>query len=501
MDTTALALQALMSRGQVLTGPSLPARYRLDTADSQGKTPTVVAPADEHDLRRVLDYCNRNGVGVVPYGGGTSLVQGVTPGIKAIVLTLHQFNQLEVLDPRAGRVRVGAGVPLERLAQTARRLGRSLGFHMPSLATATVGGAISTNAAGAQALRHGRFPKRVVAAQCCLANGKIVGPGSLDSSRESVFPWLVGSEGTIAVVTAADVEFVPRFTHRSVALIAFPDVVSAVTASLLIESADLPLEALEFMTGAGVRLVAEQEEIAQPFSTIYPAYLLIELDGDRPQHETMLSLIDDLTVERALAYDAVIAEDDHDAARLWRLLWCHSSTIDMLGVTAKFDIAVPSQSYAAFLREAAALVALISPGARFFPVGHIGRRYNVQANWVLGQEADYSLVEVAVLGLAARHGGSIADEHGYGRAKTRFLHPAGDQEARKKLSELTMLDLADRGLDDPALATQMMQAVAALSRPHRVMGVSYAEALAAKRLFDPMGIFSPGVIFPAKVPR
>src|SRR3954451_16761907 len=225
MATTTLEqrLAALVGAAHVLDDPDVCASYGRDiTGRFGGPAAVVVRPAATEEVAQVLAACHDAGVPVVRQGGNTGLVGGGVPRGAEVVLSLARLDALGPVDPVAAQVTAGAGVTRERLQQHAAAAGLAFGVDHGARSGATVGGMVATNAGRAPVLRHATLRAQVMGVEAVLADGRVLRrlAGLLkDNAGYDLTQLLVGSEGTLAVVTAARVRLVPAPAHVVTALL------------------------------------------------------------------------------------------------------------------------------------------------------------------------------------------------------------------------------------------------------------------------------------------
>jgi FAD/FMN-containing dehydrogenase len=225
---------------------------------------------------------------------------------------------------------------------------------------------------------------------------------------------LIGSEGTLGVITRVRWRLVPRLPARVAALVPL-DSVDAAAALLAVLRTSLPsLEAAEFFLDDGLDLVLSHLGVPAPVAERAPVYVLAECAAERDPTEALAAAL-----ERAGIDDALVADDTASRERLWRLREAHTEAISAAGVPHKIDVGVPLARLGEFLRRVPRVVAATAPGARTVLFGHLGDG-NVHVN-VLGPPPDDDSVEDAVLRLVAACDGTISAEHGVGRLKARWL--------------------------------------------------------------------------------
>lgn len=439
----------------VLVDPELRRSYERDwTGRFGGEAAAVVRPANSDEVAAVVRSCADAGVAIVPQGGNTGLVGGGVPRAGEVVMSLARLVDLEPVDEIAGEVTVGAGVTLAALQDHAAGSGFGFGVDFASRDSATVGGMIATNAGGVHVMRHGSMRAQVIGLEAVLADGGIVSrlPGlRKDNSGYDLPGLLTGSEGTLAVITRARVKLVPALPRRVVAVLALRDMSAVLAVFGRLRAALQNLEAAEMFFAEGLDLVVEHTDVARPFASSWPCYLLIECAGGHDPTEALAKVLE----QAEEVQDAAVATDRTGRAQLWRLREAHTESINAEGVPHKLDVTLPLGRLEQFILAVTGVVNAIAADARTILFGHVGDG-NMHVN-VLGLDPDDDRVDDAVLRLVADLGGSISAEHGIGVAKTRWL-------------PLT------RGPADLAA----MRAI--------------------KRALDPQGILNPGVLLPPPSP-
>jgi FAD/FMN-containing dehydrogenase len=406
-----------LADGVVSTDPELLAGYQVDITGRYGGTAVALArPRDRDQVAAIVAACASHGLPLVPQGGNTGLVGGGVPRDGELVLSLARLDQIGEVDPASGQVAAGAGVTLERVQEAARAAGFEFPLDFPARASATVGGAIATDAGGALALAHGTMRRRVVGLEAVLADGSVVDRmGGLlkDNAGYDLPALLIGSEGTLGVVTAARLQLEAAQRLRVAALFGVGSIGEGL--ELLAVLRRVPgLEAADFLDAACMELVGEQLQIVNPLGAPHPLYVLAQWAGDRDPLDQVAAAVAELSPEPPVA----VADGAADRERLWACRELINESIRDRGVPHKLDVAVPLAALPEFDRRVRALVAGI-PGASLYIYGHLGDG-NVHVN-LLGPSAEDESADEAVLRLAAALGGTVSAEHGVGIAKAAFL--------------------------------------------------------------------------------
>lgn len=453
----------------------------------QGRAMLVVRPADRDEVIRVLEICSRYRLAIVAQGGNTGMVGASVPRSGEILLNLRRLNLIGNVDPISRQVTVGAGATLDAVNAACAAYGLRVAVDLASRGSATIGGMIATNAGGIHALRYGSMRSQVMGIEAVLPDGKcishLVGLRK-DNTGYDLGGLLSGSEGTLAVITAARLQLVPIPRHRVVALVAIDPLkpvkpgsggdiheswhdglaeeemskqlqeLAAPAAEAGIEMLSMALsridclEAAEIMFDYGFELTRAYAHMNTPFTKRYPAYVLLECAGAVDVSEVLGDIVsnDDSAVECA------VGTDRRNIGALWAYRDKHTEAIAALGVAHKMDVSVPLNRFGEFVGRLTGVVEAVDPIATLVMFGHLGDG-NLHVN-VVGPNAEDESVDDRVLELAAHMGGSISAEHGVGIAKRRHLARVRSQ--------------AEIGL-----------------------------MVAIKNTFDPLGIMNPGVVFSA----
>jgi FAD/FMN-containing dehydrogenase len=401
-DVVESVLVSVVGPEHVLTDPDLRAAAEVDwTGRWHGTARAVVRPGSPAEVAAVLAACADAGVPVVPQGGNTGMVGGGVPaGIEgAVVLSTRRLAGLAPV-AADGTVVAGAGATIAAVQAHAAAAGWQFGLDWAARDSATVGGAVATNAGGLRVLRWGPARAQLAGAEVALAGGALLSrvDGPLKDSTGYDLPGLLcGSEGTLGVLTRVRLRLVPPLpARRAVALAGVPDVPAA--QALLAGVRRLDLAAAELVGAAALDLL----DLPAPLPDRWPAYVLVETVGT----------VEELAGALAGAEDAVLAGDAADRARLWRYREGITESISRAGVPVKLDVSVPYDRLAEVWDTLAG-----DPGTVLF--GHLAEA-NLHVN-VLGA-GDEAAVTDRVLRLVAAAGGSISAEHGIGRAKAPWLH-------------------------------------------------------------------------------
>lgn len=415
-DLTA-TLRSIVGDSAVLTDPDVVAGYVTDwTGRYRASSGIVVRPGSTSEVAAVIAACAGTGTCVVPQGGNTGLVGGSVPHRGEIVLNLARLGEV-MMDVESAQVTAGAGVTIASLRQAATGAELAYGVDLASRDSATVGGTIGTNAGGLRVLRHGDTRRQVIGIEAVLGDGTVVShlDGlTRDNTGYHLPSLLTGSEGTLAVVTAARLRLVPPAGPSAVAILGFDTAADAVRGASWFKSRLAGVSAVELFLPAGLALVMRVCGLASPLAGDFGAYLLVECDGPDP-----LDALTDCAAAIPGVLDAAVASDAAGRASLWAYRERHTESIASVGTAIKLDVTLPTSSAATFVDTVPGTVSEISTAARVWMFGHIADG-NVHVNITDGVDVA-QLLEDRVLRLVASLGGSISSEHGIGVAKKAWL--------------------------------------------------------------------------------
>src|SRR3954468_20281313 len=249
-------LDAIVGSADLLNDPEIYAAYGRDITGRFGGPPAlVVRPADTRQVAEVLAVCHGAGAAVVPQGGNTGLVGGGVPRGGEVVLALGRLTELGEVDHATAQVTAGAGATLAALQVHAKAAGLDAGLDFVARDTCTVGGVVACDAGGARALRHGTARAHVAGLEAVLADGSIVSRlGGLlkDNAGYDLPALLVGSEGTLGVITAVRWRTTPLLPARVAALVPLASVEDAAGLLGVLRARLSSLEAAEFFLDDGL---------------------------------------------------------------------------------------------------------------------------------------------------------------------------------------------------------------------------------------------------------
>lgn len=430
-----------------------------------GRALGMASPASTAEVAALVRLCRSHGVPIVPQGGNSGMSGGATPDEQgtAIVLSLRRMNAIRAIDAEARTATCEAGVVLQVLHEAAARQGLRFALSLGGKGSATVGGLISTNAGGTQVLRHGSMRALTLGIEAVLPDGTVLDhlvPLKKDNRGFDLKQLLIGSEGTLGIVTGATLRLEPAVAGRAVLWAGLGSLGDARRLLLLAEGIAGPaLEGFEVLPRHSLDAVIDYLPGARrPIAGDHAWHALIELVADADAVERLPALAERVLVEafeRGIVADATIASSETQAEAFWALRESIAPAERALGPAVQHDISVPVARMPDFVEQTVPVIEATWPGTRAIGFGHLGDgniHFHVLApagvDPAAWQAGDGKAISRQVHDLVTQWGGSISAEHGIGQLKRDELARLGDPVALGLLRTIkTALDPA--GLFNP----------------------------------------------------
>lgn len=468
-DTFLERLSDIAGASNVLTGEAaLP--WSQDWAGQTRWAPlAVVRPADTDQVAAILRLANDARLPVVPVSGNTGLTKGAKAG-GALMLSLDRMSAIREINPAARTAVVEAGVILSNLHETAAKHDLIFPLTFGARGSAMIGGCLSTNAGGSNVLRYGSTRGLCLGLEAVTPEGRVMNLMSAlhkDNSGYDLRDLMIGAEGTLGVITAAVVKLFPKPRAYATAMVAAPDVNSALELLHILQAeTGGAVEAFEYMPGAYIDAHLKRfPEARAPFAARHEVNILVEVgalaardagpgpDGTVPIAAHLEDVLARL-YDQGAVLDAVVAKSDTQRAEMWARREAAAEVSRLRDPIVDNDIAVPLDRMQTLLERTAARARALDPGVEFMHVAHLGDGNLHFAAWpetadTLVHDAIREAVEEETIAL----GGSFSAEHGIGLSKLPAM-------ARHK---------------DP-VALEVMRSI--------------------KRTLDPNGIMNPGKVLP-----
>lgn len=441
-------LAALLGSGSVLPGDSR--AYLSDATESRnlrGRADAIALPDDAGAVAAAVQWCYEHDVPIVPRGGGTGFAGGCVPLDGGVVLGLERLRTLRELNPGAWRAHVESGLRTAEL----RRLARESGLLFPpdpgAAEQSQLGGNVATNAGGPHAFKYGVTGTWVTGVEVVVAPGELIeigGPARKDVAGYDLRSLIIGSEGTLGVVTAVWLKLIPA-PEKSLPVVAVYEGARSGCAALEAVLANgLVPAAIEFLDERSI--AATRGAFPQPLPPRAGFMLISDADGSAEEAERTRGQLVEVLQEEALTVHA--PSGPREIAELWR--WRDGAS---LAVTAQRGGKVSEDIVVPIDRLLEAIEKTIDIGERHrVPAcswGHAGDG-NLHATFMVDPElpdelmrAEHAAAELFELAVELR--GSVSGEHGLGRVKRQALSRQWPPAA------LAMHDAIKRALDPKGL--------------------------------------------------
>ena len=411
----------------------------------------VVSPGTTAEVSLLMAACFAASVPVVPYSGGTGLVGGqIVEDLTPIVLSLARMKKLRDVFADENVIEVDAGMILADVQTAAANVGRLFPLSLASEGSARIGGLLATNAGGLNVIRYGNARAQCLGLEVVLADGTIWNGMSRlrkDNTGYDLRDLMIGSEGTLGVITGASLRLMPQPADEASALFVVRDPAGAVALLALAgERLGEGITAFELIHRQGF---AFMDEVGLPYHAplqTAPEWCVLIKAGVAMGQRAQAALEGLFEAAGDLVQDGVIAQSQKQADELWAIRELIPEGNRRIGSVSSHDISVPISCVPDFIDQAPGILAQIGD-FRINCFGHLGDgnlHYNVFAQ--SGKtRADYEdrrdAIKTAVHDLAHSFGGSVSAEHGIGRLKV------GDLEVYADPAKLVMMRAIKNALD------------------------------------------------------
>ncbi|WP_159450404.1 FAD-binding oxidoreductase [Bradyrhizobium mercantei] len=418
----------------------------------KGEAVALARPRSVNEVQAVLSVGGKLGCAIVPQGGNTSLCGGAVPSEgsrPSIILSTSGLNRIRAIEPHTWSVVAEAGCTVAQIQDAARSEGRHFGLDFGSRDSATVGGAIATNAGGMSVLRYGNCRDLVLGLEVVLPDGQLwSGLRALrkDNSGFDLKHLFIGSEGTLGIITAASLKLHAAETVSASALLRVDSLEAATQfADLALEMAAGELSAIELMPVMGIRRSCELLlRCRPPLDLSADWFVLLRLAGQQSLHEKLETLAS-RALEMDLCSDAVLSQSAAQETQLWAIRDSFSELHKFLGASIRFDYCVPLGRIPELYRRLCAAIDLITPGFVPFGFGHMGdgnlhysacQPEGIEASDFLGKRKE---IETVANTIVWELGGTVSAEHGIGQL---HRHEMSQQKSSIELALMRRLKLS-----------------------------------------------------------
>jgi glycolate oxidase len=421
------ALTAIVGRSQVVIDKDTLDTYAHDETPLYHSLPEVVVkPATTDEVSRIMQLAHDHIIPVTPRSGGTSLSAGAVPLKAGIVLSLERMDRIKEIDEKNLMVVVEPGVITEQFDKELARHGLFFPPDPVSSDSCMIGGNVAENAGGPRAMKYGVTKNYVVGIEIVLPDGAVQRYGGKllkNVTGYDLIDLIVGSEGTLAVITEVTLKVLPRPRHIVDLLIPYPCVENAAVFSHQILQQGFSPAAIEFMDGDVYRLVERYLGRTLPHSDA-GAHIIVELDGTNKDHmRTQYDAIGDIAMTCG-ALDVYVGETVKDKERIWEARKKVSDALKTVAVPiTREDLVVPKDRIPQLITRLKACTAHYD--ARLYAFGHLGDG-NIHADICArhSREVEHTAIQkmrTEIYRITVSLGGTITAEHGIGHSKINFL--------------------------------------------------------------------------------
>jgi glycolate oxidase len=418
-------LEAVLGAGGVKDDPQSLVTHSYDGTPMQQALPdAVVYPESTEQVAGVMKVLSRHRIPLVSRGSGTNLCGGTVPVMGGVVMVMHRMNRILEVDMENLTATVQPGLNTKQFAAHVESLGLFYPPDPSSMAVSTIGGNIAENSGGLRGLKYGTTKDYVIGLEAVLANGDVIRTGGKlmkDVAGYDLTKLLVGSEGTLAVITEATLKLIPPPKAKKTMLAMYKDLYDAArTVSKIIENRIIPAT-LEILDNPTIRVVDDFAKLGLPLDMA--AILLIEQDGDPETVDRDIRVIEQICLDE----QAVRVEVARSEAEALKLLTARRSAFTALArlrpTTILEDATVPRSKIADMVVEINRIAR--KHNVTICTFGHAGDgNLHPTATTDARDHEEVSRVEAAfeeIFESAIRLGGTITGEHGVGIVKAPFL--------------------------------------------------------------------------------
>ena len=404
--------------------------YSHDETEHLNYLPEVVIkPRTAQEISEVMKLCNEHLIPVTPRGGGTGLSGGALPHKGGVLISMERFNTILTIDERNGQVITEPGVITEVLQNAVKERGLFYPPDPSSRGSCFIGGNIAENSGGPKAVKYGVVKDYVLNLEVVLPTGEIIWTGAnvlKNSTGYNLTQLVVGSEGTLGIVTKIVLKLIPHPAHDLLMLVPFASLEKASEAVSAIFRAGFTPSAMELVEIDALKIVSEMvDNHAVPVNDDVAAHLIIEVDGNNIEQlmsemEAIASLLENFE-----AGEVFFADDAQQKTELWKMRRRTAEAVKLAGYTIEEDTVVPRAELPKLIRGVKELGRQYHFKAVCY--GHAGDgnlhvriKKDGTANSFGDEEMNNALR--ALFKLVYSLGGTISGEHGIGLIQKSYLN-------------------------------------------------------------------------------
>ena len=423
------ALEQIVGSSYIFTDEETRKNYGHDETEDLSFPPhVVVKPANTEEVAQILKISNTYKIPTTPIGARTGLSGGALSIYGGIAISMERFNKIIEIDEKNLQVTTEPGVITQVLRETVAEKGLFYPVDPSSMGSCFIGGNIAENSGGARALKYGVTKDYVLNLEVVLPTGDIIWTGAntlKNSTGYNLTQLMVGSEGTLGIVTKIVLKLIPKNTHNVLLLVPFYKAEQACEAVSAIFRAGIVPSALEFMERDAIDWsVKYLEGISVDVKPEHQAHLLIEVDGNYPEilmqeAEKILEVVEQFEIDEVLFADT---EDQKNA--LWKMRRGVAEAVKANSIYKEEDTVVPRYELPKLLKGIKEIGAKY--GFQSVCYGHAGDG-NLHVNIIKGNMTDDNwktevpkgIREIFELTVGLK--GTLSGEHGIGLVQKNYM--------------------------------------------------------------------------------
>ena len=426
---------AIVGKEYALTGVDT-ARWSKDwTGKYCGQPGVVLRPASTHQVSQIMTLANVERQSITPVSGHTGLVGGTyAPG--GVLVSMDRMNTIHDINESTRSAVVDAGVILSSLHDAADAKGLIFPLTFGARGSAMIGGVMSTNAGGSNVLKYGNTRDLVLGLEAVLANGRVVNLMSSlhkDNSGLNLRQLLIGSEGTLGIITKAILKLAPKPFTYATAMVAVPTLGDALILLNRVQDATGgSVEAFEYMPRHYIDVHMDRVAGArEPFDTQYDINIMIEVatTTDTDITEVLQTIMANMMQNRT-SLDAAVAQNETQRRTMWDRREAAAELTFWRKPIVDTDVALPLDLVGTFLEQTNAKVVEADNDAEPFYIAHLG---DGNVHYSVYPSKDDSVLNDEILeiieGVVERLGGSFSAEQGVGLSKLNTMKRRKDPVA------------------------------------------------------------------------
>ncbi len=399
-----------------------------ETEDLVHYPQVVVKPVDSQQISCLLKLCNENMIPVTPRGAGTGLSGGALAVNGGLLISMEKLNRIIDIDERNLQVTLEPGVITEELMNAVAEKGLLYPVDPSSKGTCFIGGNVAHGSGGPRVVKYGTIREYVLNLEIVLTDGEIIWTGANTlkyASGYNLTQLMIGSEGTLGVITKIVLKLIPRPKHNLLMLASFEGNEQACAAVSAVFRAGIIPSALEFIERRGVEWVMEYDHIPFDLKEGIQAFLMIEVDGN--DLDVLMNDCEKLNqvLEENGCKEVLFAESSAQKEVLWRLRRAIPHSVKSNSIYKEEDTVVPRAELPALI------YGIKKIGERFgfesVCYGHAGDG-NLHVNIIKGNMSDLDWNTKLkdgireIFDLTVSLGGTISGEHGIGSVQREFMN-------------------------------------------------------------------------------